>query len=76
MAPPVATVATDLTGAALPPGPDFMKGFQSTYPRCLFSLGDFLPPGDFLQQIYMSHEKNPGWLGFYRGLYYPVIWGL
>ncbi len=23
----------------------------------------------------MSNEKNPGWLGYIGGFYYPIIWG-
>ena len=26
--------------------------------------------------IYLSNEENSGYLGVYRGIYYPVIWGL
>ena len=27
-------------------------------------------------KTHLSNEKNPGCLGYIRGLYYPVIWGL
>ena len=31
--------------------------------------------GDCELNRIQSNEKNPGWIGLYRGLYYPVIWG-